>query len=75
MRRILTILTSSTLILAGLALYAFAGEGPGDKKEGSLILRGDMAYFLGPGKPKNCTLNNAFNVLPGPTKPEYNLRL
>ena len=60
MRRILTVLASSTLILAGLALYAFAGEGPADSNGGSLILRGDMAYFLGPGKPKNCTLNNVF---------------
>jgi hypothetical protein len=60
LRRVLTVLTSSTFILAGLALYAFAGVGPADKKEGSLILRGDMAYFLGPGKPKNCTLNNVF---------------
>jgi hypothetical protein len=59
-RRILIIFASSAAIVAGLALYAFAGEGPADKKEGSLILRGDMAYFLGPGKPKNCTLNNVF---------------
>jgi len=45
----------------GLALYAFAGQASAEKKKtGSLILRGDMAYFLGPGKPKNCTLSNVY---------------
>src|SRR5436853_645180 len=27
---------------------------------GRLVLSGDMAYFFGPGKPLNCTLNNRF---------------
>ena len=60
MHRVLTISGSVLALIAGLALYASAGQAPADKKQGSLILRGDMAYFLGPGKPKNCTLNNVF---------------
>ena len=60
MRRIATIIASSTAIVVGLALYASAGQAPAEKKTGTLILRGDMAYFLGPGKPKNCTLNNVY---------------
>ncbi|PYR72694.1 MAG: hypothetical protein DMF87_27445, partial [Acidobacteria bacterium] len=60
MRRILTISTAAVAIVAGLALYAFAGQTPAAAKTGNLILRGDMAYFFGPGKPKNCTLNNVY---------------
>ena len=60
MRRILTVSASVLALIAGLALYASAGQTPAEKKQGTLILRGDMAYFLGPGKPKNCTLNNVF---------------
>jgi hypothetical protein len=60
LRRVLVVSASAFAIIAGLALYAFAGQAPAEKKEGSLILRGDMAYFLGPGKPKNCTLNNVY---------------
>ena len=60
MRRIATTFACSLAILMGLALYAFAAQGPGEKKTGTLILRGDMTYFLGPGKPKNCTLNNVY---------------
>lgn len=60
LRRLLTISTSVFALVAGLALYAFAGQAPAEKKSGTLILRGDMAYFLGPGKPKNCTLNNVY---------------
>src|SRR5438132_4729269 len=60
MRRILTISTAAVAIVAGLALYAFAGQTPAAAKTGKLILRGDMAYFFGPGKPKNCTLNNVY---------------
>jgi hypothetical protein len=59
-RKIATIFASSAAIIAGLALYASAGQAPAEKKTGTLILRGDMAYFLGPGKPKNCTLNNVY---------------
>ena len=60
MRKIATIFASSAAIIAGLALYAFAGQAPAEKKTGTLILRGDMTYFFGPGKPKNCTLSNVY---------------
>jgi hypothetical protein len=59
-RKIATIFASSAAIIAGLALYAFAGQAPAEKKAGTLILRGDMTYFFGPGKPKNCTLSNVY---------------
>ena len=62
MRRTLTLALSSVVIVAGLALASIhaTAQAPADKKSGTLILRGDMAYFLGPGKPKNCTLNNVY---------------
>jgi hypothetical protein len=61
-RRAFTITLSSVVIVAGIALASqhLAAQTPGEKKAGSLILRGDMAYFFGPGKPKNCTLNNVY---------------
>src|SRR6266404_4098906 len=33
---------------------------PGQAQGERLILSGDMAYFVGPGKPLNCTLSNRF---------------
>jgi hypothetical protein len=30
------------------------------QKTGNLILRGDMTYFFGPNKPKNCNLSNVY---------------
>jgi hypothetical protein len=60
--RTLTIILSSAVVIAGLAMASLHGaaQAPSEKKTGNLILRGDMAYFLGPGKPKNCTLNNVY---------------
>ena len=60
MRRMLTISATAVAIVAGLALYAFAGQTPAATKTGNLILRGDMTYFFGPGKPKNCNLSNVY---------------
>src|SRR5438105_13533270 len=59
MRRTLAIGLSAFVIVAGLALASLHVAAQ-EKKGGSLILRGDMAYFFGPGKPKNCTLNNTY---------------
>jgi hypothetical protein len=59
MRRTLTIVLSSAVIVAGLALASLHLAAQ-EKKSGTLVLRGDMAYFFGPGKPKNCTLNNTY---------------
>src|SRR5215475_7208838 len=43
-------------ILGSAAPIASLAQGGGDR----LILSGDMAYFFGPGKPLNCTLNNRY---------------
>jgi hypothetical protein len=59
MRRTLTIVLSTVVIVAGFAL-ATRHVAAQEKKSGNLILRGDMTYFFGPGKPKNCTLNNVY---------------
>jgi hypothetical protein len=47
---VITIIFAAALPIPGLAQHS--GE--------RLILSGDMAYFFGPGKPLNCTLNNRF---------------
>ena len=46
---------SMTVLAAASPLPSLAQSG-GDR----LILSGDLAYFFGPGKPLNCTLNNRF---------------
>jgi hypothetical protein len=59
MRRTLTIALSAAIVVTGLAL-ATRHVAAQEKKTGNLILRGDMTYFFGPGKPKNCTLSNVY---------------
>ena len=59
MRRTLTIALSAAVVVAGLALASLQVAAQ-EKKAGTLILRGDMTYFFGPGKPKNCNLNNTY---------------
>jgi len=49
------------VLLAGLALVARPGvAAQAPQKTGNLILRGDMTYFFGPNKPKNCNLSNVY---------------
>src|SRR4030095_8009411 len=45
-----------------VVILAAAAPTPGmAQRDGErLILSGDMAYFFGPGKPLNCTLNNRY---------------
>ena len=61
MRRTLTIILSSAVVIAGLAIASLhvSAQAPA-QKTGNLILRGDMTYFFGPGKPKNCNLSNVY---------------
>ena len=62
MRRTLTIALSSLVIVAGIALASLpraAAQAPA-AKTGNLILRGDMTFFYGPGKPRNCNLSNVY---------------
>ena len=61
MRRILTIGSFLAVVLAVVGLGTVPSSAQAEKKAGKLILRGDMAYFFGPGKPKNCTLNNVYH--------------
>ena len=63
MKKLSRILTLSALvvlvgILAILASMPLAGQSPASSER--LILSGDLAYFFGPGKPLNCTLNNRY---------------
>jgi hypothetical protein len=59
-RRILSIASFSVALVAGIALASLQGAAQAPQKQGNLILRGDMAIFLGPGKPSNCTLRNVY---------------
>jgi hypothetical protein len=48
-------------ILILITILAAAAPAPGPQNAGGrLVLYGDLAYFFGPGKPLNCTLNNRF---------------
>jgi hypothetical protein len=61
MNKVLRIVAMSAAVIAATILAA-AAPAPGPVQGGGdrLILSGDMAYFFGPGKPLNCTLNNRF---------------
>src|SRR5262249_6013829 len=51
----LAVVVLTTILAAGAPT-------PGQEQRGGgrLIVYGDMAYFFGPGKPLNCTLNNRY---------------
>jgi hypothetical protein len=52
-------LSAAVIIMAVLAAASPISGLPQNSGE-RLILSGDVAYFFGPGKPLNCTLNNRF---------------
>ena len=60
MRRTLTIAFSLAVVITGLALATLQGSAQAPAANKNLILHGDMTYFFGPGKPKNCTLSNVY---------------
>jgi hypothetical protein len=60
MRRLLTLGLSLAAVLA-IVNFATVRSSAQAAKSGHLILRGDIAYFVGIGKPKNCTINNVFH--------------
>ena len=45
-------------VLAILATSPLAGQAPAGGER--LMLSGDLTYFFGPGRPKNCFLNNTY---------------
>ena len=45
-------------ILAILAAMPLAGQAPAGSEK--LVLSGDLAYFFGPGRPRNCILSNRY---------------
>ncbi len=51
---------SAVLVLMAILVAAAPVPGPAQSSGERLILYGDMAYFFGPGKPLNCTLNNRY---------------
>ena len=60
MRRILTIGSFLAVVLVVVNFATVRSSAQAEKKTGKLILRGDMTYFFGPGKPKNCNLSNVY---------------
>jgi hypothetical protein len=50
----------AVVIVAGLTQGSVAGQEAGGKKDGKLIVYGDLAIFLGPGPIENCTLRNRY---------------
>jgi hypothetical protein len=65
MKRLSRILALSVLsiVFVGTLAILVAMPLPGQSHSGSserLILSGDIVYFFGPGKPRNCTMNNRF---------------
>jgi hypothetical protein len=54
----LTIL--AVVVIVGILAGASPAKGFAQRDGERLMLSGDMAYFFGPGKPLNCTLNNRF---------------
>jgi hypothetical protein len=61
MNKVSRILAMAAALLI-IAILAAAAPIPGVAQRGGerLILSGDLAYFFGPGKPLNCTLNNRY---------------
>lgn len=47
-------------VLTIIVLLSAVAPIPTQAQADHLVLYGDMAYFFGPGKPLNCTLNNRF---------------
>jgi hypothetical protein len=52
------VITSAALAI--IAVLAAAAPVPGLAEGERLSMSGDLAYFFGPGKPLNCTLNNRY---------------
>ena len=59
MSQTLRIIAVSAIVVL-ITILAAAVPTPGQAQGERLILYGDMAYFFGPGKPLNCTLNNRY---------------
>src|SRR5439155_21506596 len=54
-------LSLSFVLLGGFAiLVAVPLAGQSKASSERLILSGDIVYFFGPGKPRNCTMTNRF---------------
>ena len=53
---------SLSVVLLGILAILLAAPLSGQSKASSerLILSGDIVYFFGPGKPRNCTMSNRF---------------
>jgi hypothetical protein len=45
-------------VAVGVTAVLTAGSVAGQSAQEQLVVYGDLTYFLGPGKPLNCTLNN-----------------
>ena len=61
MRRLLTIGSFLAVVLVVVNFATVKSSAQDEKKTGHLILRGDMTYFFGPNKPKNCNLSNVYH--------------
>ena len=54
------LLISAAVVIVTILAAALPIPGMAQREGERLILSGDMAYFFGPGKPLNCTLNNRY---------------
>ena len=52
------LLAALTLLLAAQATSPVAGQAPA--AGGRLVVYGDLVYFFGPGKPRNCTMSSQY---------------
>jgi hypothetical protein len=50
------------VVLAGMMATSLLVAGQTSTGGDRLVVYGDIVYFLGPGRPGNCTLNNRFKV-------------
>lgn len=47
-------------VAVGVTAVLTAGSATGQNAQEQLVVYGDLTYFLGPGRPLNCTLNNRY---------------
>src|SRR5215467_6328914 len=54
------VLISAALVISAILVALAPIPGLAQHEGDRLVLYGDLAYFFGPGKPLNCTLNNRY---------------
>ena len=60
MRKALLVVVGSALVVAGVVATSFQTVSAQAERKDTLILRGDLSVFYGPGKPGNCNLRSVY---------------